>query len=79
MRNQGVTVNWWDRVLGTLDEPEIVKVPRRLAPKWMIGPDGELLDTYRADYVLIGAARTTTETKASEDHDRAYANLIPIP
>ncbi|MCB0974227.1 MAG: sterol desaturase family protein [Actinobacteria bacterium] len=79
MRNQGVTVNWWDRVAGTLDQPDVVRVPRRLAPRWMLDTNGEILAAFRDDYILIGQAVVTAPDKAAEDHDRAYANLVPLP
>ena len=31
MANHGVTVPWWDRAFGTLERPEQVRVPRRMA------------------------------------------------
>ena len=36
MSNHGVSVPWWDRVFGTLERPERVRVPRRLAMGWLL-------------------------------------------
>jgi sterol desaturase/sphingolipid hydroxylase (fatty acid hydroxylase superfamily) len=77
MLNHGVTVAWWDRVFGTLDTPDTVLVPRRLAPAWMVDEDGELLPEHAADYELVGRA-TTDERLAQLDHARAFASLAPV-
>ena len=77
MHNQGVTLAFWDRVFGTLDVPDRVKVPRRLAPVWMLDDDGELHPELAADYELVGAA-TTDERLAKLDHARAFASVAPV-
>lgn len=78
LRNQGVMTNMWDIVFGTLDRPDRVKVPSRLAPVWLVDANGELLPEFAADYVVIGRRSHAWEAR-SDDHDRAYANLAPIP
>lgn len=35
-RNFGVTTSLWDRVFGTFVEPDQVRLPRRLAPEWLV-------------------------------------------
>jgi dihydroceramide fatty acyl 2-hydroxylase len=35
-RNFGVTTSVWDRVFGTFVEPDEVRLPRRLAPAWLV-------------------------------------------
>jgi sterol desaturase/sphingolipid hydroxylase (fatty acid hydroxylase superfamily) len=49
--NHGVTSRIWDRVFGTLVVPERVRVPKSLAPLWLMGDDGEVRPEFAADYV----------------------------
>jgi sterol desaturase/sphingolipid hydroxylase (fatty acid hydroxylase superfamily) len=77
MRNHGVSVDWWDRAFGTLDVPDKVLVPRRLAPAWMVGTDGEVRPEHADDYELVGG-RTTDERLAELDRARAFASLAPL-
>lgn len=74
--NHGVTTNVWDRIFGTCEVPERVRVPRRLALPWLVGSDGELLVEYRRDYVLVGSA-TADERTAQLDRARAFASVAP--
>ena len=76
MSNHGVTVPWWDRVFGTLDLPEQVRVPRRMAQSWMLGEDGELRPEHREDYVLVGTV-DPSERLAQLDRARAFASIAP--
>lgn len=77
LHNQGVMTNLWDIVFGTLDRPDKVRVPRRLAPVWLVDEDGELLERFAADYVVVGTRRHAFEWRA-DDAERAYANEVPI-
>lgn len=76
MANHGVSVPWWDRVFGTLERPERVRVPRRLAMAWLLDDDGELRPEYADDYVLVGAA-SSDERTAALDKARAFASVAP--
>jgi sterol desaturase/sphingolipid hydroxylase (fatty acid hydroxylase superfamily) len=76
MSNHGVTLAIWDRVFGTLDVPDQVRVPRRMAQPWMLGPDGELEDEYAQDYVLVGSV-SSDERLAKLDRARAFASVAP--
>ena len=76
MRNHGVTTHVWDIVFGTLDRPEVVKVPRRLAPAWML-EDGDLRHELVGDYALTGAVATDERLKAL-DRARAFASVAPL-
>ncbi|HWJ98478.1 MAG TPA: sterol desaturase family protein [Acidimicrobiales bacterium] len=76
MANHGVTLGIWDKVFGTLEEPERVRVPRRMAQPWMLDEDGELKDEYTADYLLVGS-RDTNERLAQLDKARAFASIAP--
>lgn len=76
MANHGVSVPWWDRVFGTYERPERVRVPRRLAMTWLVDADGEILPAYRDDYVLVGAA-DSSERLAQLDRARAFASIAP--
>jgi sterol desaturase/sphingolipid hydroxylase (fatty acid hydroxylase superfamily) len=77
MRNHGVSLPFWDRVFGTYEHPERVRVPRRLALPWMVDADGELLPAFTADYELVGAADPTERT-AKLDRARAFASVAPV-
>ena len=76
MSNHGVTVPWWDRVFGTLETPDQVRVPRRMAQPWMLDADGELRPEHRDDYVLVGTVDRTARL-AQLDRARAFASIAP--
>ena len=76
MANHGVTIRFWDRVFGTLQSPERVRVPRRMAQPWMLDDDGELLPEHEADYELVGTRRTT-ERSDQADRVAAFASIAP--
>ncbi|MGE3620287.1 MAG: sterol desaturase family protein [Acidimicrobiia bacterium] len=78
MTNHGVTSPFWDMVFGTyvrVDGP--IRVPRRMAMRWLTGPDGEVLAEYADDYVLAGR-KLYDDPQAAEDRERAFANLAPL-
>jgi sterol desaturase/sphingolipid hydroxylase (fatty acid hydroxylase superfamily) len=77
MANHGVTTSVWDRAFGTLQEPEQVRVPRRLALPWLVDDDGELHERFRGDYLLVGSA-TSDERTAQLDRARAFASVAPV-
>ena len=77
MANHGVTTLAWDRVFGTYEVPEQVRVPRRMALPWMVDESGVLHPQYRADYVLVGSA-TGDERTAQLDRVRAFASIAPV-
>jgi len=53
--NHGVTSPIWDYVFGTLEMPEVVMVPRKLALPWLVDDETrEILPRYTADYQLRG-------------------------
>jgi len=74
-RNFGVTHGWWDVALGTAKTPDQLKVPRRLAPSWLVDETGGLRAEHAADYVLAGR---TTRAVADADVDRAMADQAPV-
>jgi hypothetical protein len=76
MRNFGVTVSLWDRVFGTYDDPAVVTVPRRMAPVWLLGDDGEVRPEFAADYVVKGA-RDLGPQRREQDRVDAFANVAP--
>jgi hypothetical protein len=77
MRNHGVTSPVWDMVFGTYDRVEgPVRVPRRLAMKWLIDDEGAVKPEYAGDYEVVGH-RPLTPEQAAQDHERAFANLAP--
>jgi hypothetical protein len=58
-----------------------VKVPRRLAMRWLVDADGELLPGYEHDWVLVGRKLVPGEDAQQDalDKARAFANLAPTP
>jgi sterol desaturase/sphingolipid hydroxylase (fatty acid hydroxylase superfamily) len=76
MRNFGVTSPVWDRLFGTHDSPGVVKVPRRMAPQWMIDESGVVRAEFAADYVVIGADHLEP-SQAEHDRGDAFANVAP--
>ena len=78
MKNQNVSIPLWDIVFRTRYQPEIVKVPRRLAMPWLFDDDGVLKVEYSADYEIVGSETSTDERKKAIDKARAYANLEPV-
>lgn len=52
--NHGVTTPLWDRVFGTLAPPQTVRVPRKLAMRWLCDEAGEVRSELRGDYALRG-------------------------
>ena len=80
--NHGVTTPVWDLVFGTYERVEgPVKVPRRLAMRWLVDEDGELLPGYEADWALVGRRLDAGEDPRQDEIDRAraFANLAPTP
>lgn len=51
--NHGVTSPLWDRVFGTEVKPGRVRIPRRLAPAWLLDEDGSVRAELRDDYELV--------------------------
>jgi sterol desaturase/sphingolipid hydroxylase (fatty acid hydroxylase superfamily) len=78
MANHGVTVPLWDRVFGTLEQAEVIRVPRRHAMRWLVDEAGEVKAEYQAHYVLVGGA-DNGERQQMIDKARAFANLAPVP
>lgn len=76
MANHGVTIPLWDVVFGTLERPERVRVPRRLALPWLVDESGELRPEFAAHYVLVGRA-DDAERLAALDRARAFASAAP--
>lgn len=77
MAHHGVSVPWWDRVFGTLEHPDRVRVPRRLAPSWLVDEDGALRPEYAGDYELVGTTDRDERT-AALDRARAFASTAPL-
>lgn len=78
LSNQGVTISLWDHVFGTNEEPDKVRVPRRLAMPWLLDDDGEVRPEFADRYELVGSVGLD-ERQAGIDRARAYANLEPTP
>jgi hypothetical protein len=78
LSNQGVTISLWDHVFGTDEDPEKVRVPRRLAMPWLLDEHGEVKPEFADDYELVGSP-DLDERQAAIDRARAFANLVPTP
>ena len=80
--NQGVSTPFWDYVFRTNVEPGMIRVPRRMAMRWLLTPEGELDPAFAADYVLVGqgpvgAAVVETPETVALDTTAAYTNVPP--
>lgn len=75
MSNHGVTLPIWDRVFGTGETPEQVRVPRRLAMVWLLDDEGEVRPEHVHDYVVVGSGGTAGD---EVDFRRAFANQVPV-
>lgn len=78
LANHGVTTPLWDRLFGTLEVAERVRVPRRHAMAWLVDARGALRDEHAGTYELVGPdAVRAGERMAAIDRARAFANLVP--
>lgn len=77
MTNHGVTSPIWDRLFGTLERPERIRVPRRHAMPWLVDATGAVRPEYQATYELVGPADVDARL-AAIDRARAFANLSPV-
>ena len=76
MMNHGVTTGLWDRVFGTFEAPETIRVPRRLAMPWLLDDDGELRPELEGSYELVGQD-LLDERQEGIDRARAFASVAP--
>ncbi len=75
-RAHGVTSPVWDRVFGTHLSLEPVRVPRRLAMRWLVDDEGRVREAFASDYVLVGSARADDATRRA-DREAALENRSP--
>jgi sterol desaturase/sphingolipid hydroxylase (fatty acid hydroxylase superfamily) len=75
-RAHGVTSPIWDRMFGTRLPLSPVRVPSRLAMRWLVDEDGRVREAFASDYVLVGAARTDDRTRRA-DREAAFENRSP--
>lgn len=76
MANHGVTSPLWDRVFGTHEVADTIRVPRRHVMPWLVDADGTMRSQYVDRYVIVGSADTSGR-QAGIDRARAFANLAP--
>lgn len=76
LKNHGVTTPFWDHVFGTYVEVDKVRVPRRMAMRWLIDDDGEVRPEYRDTYELRGS-RPLDDAQRESDRELAFANQAP--
>jgi sterol desaturase/sphingolipid hydroxylase (fatty acid hydroxylase superfamily) len=74
MKNFGVTSAVWDRVFGTTDDGDTLKVPRRMAPVWLVDDHGAVRPEFAADYEV---AVPRSEPGPAQDRIDAFANVAP--
>jgi len=60
MSNHGVTIALWDRVFGTFEQSEVIRVPQGKAPTWLLGDDGAVHPDYAEHYVVVGDRSSRT-------------------
>lgn len=77
-RGHGVTTPLWDHVFGTRLPVERVRVPRRLAMRWLLDERGEVRPPFEADYELVGKATSDARSQRA-DREAALANRCPEP
>lgn len=77
-RGHGVTTPLWDHVFGTALSVDRVRVPRRLAMRWLVDGEGRVRAPFAADYELIGKGRGDG-TILRADFEAALANRRPEP
>jgi len=75
-RAHGVTSPAWDRVFKTRLAVERVRIPSRLAMRWLVDEHGRVREPFESDYVLVGRARADEETRRA-DNAAAMQNRIP--
>jgi sterol desaturase/sphingolipid hydroxylase (fatty acid hydroxylase superfamily) len=75
-RAHGVTTPAWDHVFGTRLPADRIRVPRRLAMRWLVDDHGALREGFAADYELVGA-RARDERTRRADTEAALANRPP--
>jgi sterol desaturase/sphingolipid hydroxylase (fatty acid hydroxylase superfamily) len=73
---QGVTTPFWDIVFGTRLSIDQVRVPRRLAMRWLVDQQGEIRGVFAGDYRLVGSRRRDDVTRR-EDAEASLANEKP--
>lgn len=76
MRNFGVTTSVWDRVFRTSDVPRVVRVPRRMAPTWLLDEHGEVRAEFSTEYTATGV-RGSAPSQRERDRTTAFANTSP--
>jgi sterol desaturase/sphingolipid hydroxylase (fatty acid hydroxylase superfamily) len=76
LKNHGVTTPFWDHVFGTYVDVDVVRVPRRMAMRWMVDEHGEVLPEYRGTYELRGT-RPLDDDQREQDRELAFANQAP--
>lgn len=77
MKNHAVTTPLWDKVFGTTETTEVVTVPRRMAPVWLLDETGEVRPEYAADYQAKGRQVAERE-EVDRDFADAFANRAPV-
>ncbi len=66
-QNHGVTSPLWDRVLDTETRSPRVRVPRRMAPAWLLDPEGAVRPELRDDYEIVDRASAVVEPASASD------------
>jgi len=70
--NHGVTSPVWDVVFGTLRDPGVIRVPEKLAMRWLVDPaTGDARAEYANDYVIHHPAKRRDKGAAGEASSEA--------
>lgn len=76
--NHGVTSPLFDVLFGTYQPPERVRVPRHVAPLWLVDEaTGEVRPEYAEDYELVGKRQRATREAASTETVEAASSSRP--
>jgi hypothetical protein len=66
--NHGVTSPLFDHLIGTYEEPDVIRVPEKHAMPWLVDPStGEVRDEHAADYTLVRKGKRARGKSAQGD------------
>lgn len=77
MKNFGVSTPLWDLVFRSSERKSgPLRLPRRIAPVWLLDQEGEVLPSYRDDYEVVGPRRASA-CVIEADRRAAFSNVAP--
>ena len=64
--NHGVTSSLWDHVFGTYAPTDVIRVPDKLKPHWLVDPEtGEVREHLQGEWELRRSRRHLNSVKAA--------------